>query len=275
MSVVAIIGAGPLGGALAHKLALRGRINEVRLIDPQESVARGKALDILQSGPVDGFATRVGGDGSHLSALGADVVVLADATDGSEHAGEPALALVRQLTSAGLKSPILFAGGSQRELMTRCVRELRIPPSRLVGSAPAALASAVRALAAVALDTSPVEIGLTVAGVPPRQTVVAWQEATVSGQPLTAIMAAHDIASINARVPGLWPPGAYGLASSAAPVAEALCHGTRRRFACFVDAGRGRIAAMPVVLGQGGIVRVLDPVLTTAERTLLETSLEG
>lgn len=275
MSVVAILGAGPLAGALAQKLALRGRVSVVRLIDPQDSVARGKALDIVQSGPVDGFATRVTGDGSHLAALGADVVVIADAVDSTEHAGEAALTTVRQLIAAGLAAPLLFAGGTQRELMMRCLGELRIRPQRVVGSAPTALASAMRALAGVILDTSPVEIALTVVGVPPRQGVVTWQEATVSGQPLPSVMPAHEIAGLTARMPGLWPPGAYSLGSAAARVAEALCHGSRRQFSCFVDAGRGRVAALPVVLGRGGVKQVLQPVLTSAERTLLETALGG
>lgn len=275
MSVIAIIGAGPLGGALAHKLALRGRVTEIRLIDPLESVARGKALDIVQSGPVDGFATRVTGDGSHLTVLGADVVVVADAVDGTEHAGEPALTMIRQLIAAGLNRPLLFAGGLHPELMTRCLRELRIPPERVIGSAPAALASAMRALAGVVLDTSPVEISLNVVGVPPRHAVVTWQEATVSGQPLTGVMPAHEIAALSARLPGVWPPGAYALASAAARVAEALCHGSRRQYSCFVDAGRGHVAALPVVLSSGGVKRVMRPVLTSAESTVLETALAG
>ena len=61
MSTVAIIGAGPLGGALAHALAARARVGEVRLIDPEGRVAEGKALDILQSSPVEQFNTRVTG----------------------------------------------------------------------------------------------------------------------------------------------------------------------------------------------------------------------
>jgi malate dehydrogenase len=275
MSVIAIIGAGPLGGALAHKLALRGRVTEIRLIDPLESAARGKALDIVQSGPVDGFATRVTGDGSHLAALGADVVVLADAVDGTEHTGEAALTTVRQLIGAGLTRPLLFAGGLQRQLMERCLGELRLPPQRVLGSAPGALASAMRALAGVVLDTSPVEIALTVVGVPPRHAVVTWQEATVSGQPLPSVMPAHEIAALSARLPGVWPPGAYALASAAARVAEALCHGSRRQYSCFVDAGRGQVAALPVVVARGGVKSVLRPVLTRAEQTLLETALAG
>jgi malate dehydrogenase len=274
MSVIAIIGAGALGGALAHKLAGRSRAREVRLIDPEEAVARGKALDIVQAGPVEGFSTSVTAHGSIHAASGADVIVLADAVSGVEHAGEAGLALVRQLAAAGSSSPLVFAGATQRELMSRSVVELHFPSSRVAGSAPAALSSAIRALCAAIIDTSPVEISLSVVGVPPRHSVVAWQEGTVAGEPLTAVMGAHEIAALSARIPSLWPPGAYALASAAARVAEALCFGSRRRYSCFVDVGRGRIAAMPAELRPGGVSRFFAPTLSAQERTALDNALE-
>ena len=273
MSVIAIIGAGPLGAALAHKLAGRSRVAEVRLIDPEESVARGKALDILQSGPVENAHVTVSGSSSLHAAVGADVVVFADEVSGREHDGEAGLSLVRQLQSAGSSAPLLFAGATQRKLMQPCVRELHIPSARVLGSAPAALASALRALSGVVLDTSAAEVSLQVLGVPPRNVVVAWQEGTVSGQPLTSVMGAHEIAALSSRIAGLWPPGPYALASAAARVAEALCSGSRRQYSCFVDVGRGRIAAMPVVLTRGGLARIVDPALSAQERTMLDNAL--
>lgn len=273
MSVIAIIGAGPLGGALAHKLAGRSRVAEVRLIDPEDGVARGKALDILQSGPVENAHVVVMGSGSLHAAVGADVIVFADSVSGAEHSGEPGLSLVRILQAAGSVAPLLFAGATQRQLMQPCVRELHVPSARVIGSAPAALASALRALSGVVLDTSAAEVSLQVVGVPPQQTVVAWQEGTVSGQPLTSVMGAHEIAALSSRIPGLWPPGPYALASAAARVAEALCSGSRRQYSCFVDVGRGRIAAMPVVLTRGGLARIVEPALSAQERTLLDNAL--
>jgi malate dehydrogenase len=272
MPFIAIIGAGPLGGSLAHKLAARQHIREIRLIDPQEAIARGKALDITQAGPVEGFHTSLTAHSSIHAAVGADAIVFADAVSGGEHSGEAALATVRQLSDAGSSCPIVFAGASQRELMMRVVGELHVPPARVVGSAPAALASTMRALSAVVLDASAVEISLNVVGIPPRDVVVTWQEATVSGQPLTGVMAAHEIAALSARVPSLWPPGPYALASAAARIAEALCIGSRRQFSCFVDVGRGRITAMPVELTRGGIKRIIEPLLTAQERTALDNA---
>jgi malate dehydrogenase len=272
MPLIAIIGAGPLAGSLAHKLAGRGRAREVRLIDPDEPVAKGKALDIQQSGPVENFSTSVTAHAALHAAIGADAIVVADAVSGAEHSGEAGLALVRQLTAAGAACPFVFAGAAQRELMSRCVTELRIPADRVIGSAPSALASTMRALCAVVLDRSPVEISLSVVGVPPRDVVVAWQEGAIAGQPLTAVMAAHELAALSARVASLWPPGPYALASAAARVAEAVCIGSRRQYSCFVDVGRGRVTAMPVELRRGGIKRIVEPALTSQERTALENA---
>lgn len=273
MSVIAIIGAGPLGGALAHKLAGRSRVAELRLIDPEESVARGKALDILQSGPVENAHVGISSAGSLHAAVGADVIVFADNVAGVEHGGEGGLSLVRGLAAAGSAAPLLFAGASQLQLMQTCIRELHLPPSRLLGSAPAALASALRALSGALLDTSASEVSLQVVGVPPTGAVVAWQEGTVSGQPLTSVMAAHEIAALSSRIAGLWPPGPYALASAAARAAEALCFGSRRQYSCFVDVGRGRIAAMPVVLTRGALARIVEPALSAQEQTMLDNAL--
>ena len=275
MSFIAIIGAGPIGGSIAHKLAGRDRVREVRLIDADERIAQGKALDISQSGPVEGFGTRVTGAGALAAAAGAGAIVVADRANGQgEHSGESGLALLRQLAAIESAAPIVFAGATQRELIARAATELHLPEPRVIGSAPLALESALRALAGLAIDASGVEVSLRVVGVPPRSAVVAWEEASAFAQPLASLLPPHEIAALTARIPGLWPPGPYALASAASRVAEALALGSRRRFSCFVNTGRGRVAAMPVELGQDGVVRIIEPVLTRQERTLLENALE-
>ena len=80
------------------------------------------------------------------------------------------------------------------------------------------------------------------------------------------------------RLPALWPPSAYTLASAAARVAEALADGSRRRFSCFaaVDvtgAGRNLVAAVPVEIVKGGIRQVIQPALSRHERTAFENGL--
>lgn len=279
MSTVAIIGAGPLGGALARTLAGRARIGEVRLIDPEGRVAEGKALDILQSGPIDpSFNTRVTAATSYAAAAGADAIVLADSVSGVEIAGETGLALLRQLGRMETTAPFLFAGGLQRELMTRAISELHLAPRRLLGSAPLGLESAVRAVTAAVLDASPADLSIGVAGVPPRDAVIGWDSATAFNRPIAEVLAPHHLSALTSRLPALWPPQPYTLASAAARVAEALAGGSRRRYTCFVaidvvGAGRHMIAAVPVEIVKGGVGKVLEPALSRHERTAFENGL--
>ena len=277
MSFIAIVGAGAIGGALAQRLASRGRVREVRLIDDQGSVAQGKALDIQQSGAVDGFTTTLTAATAIGAAAGAAAVVIADASAGdAEHTGEAGLALVKRLAAIEPQAPLIFAGNTQRSLIVRAATELHVPRQRLIGSAPAALESAVRALAALEADGSAAEIQLRVVGVPPGAAVIAWEEATASGQPISALIPPHRLAGISSRLPRLWPLGPLALASAAARVAEAAANGSRRRYSCFVCVSEGAmpvaVLALPAEIGPMGVTRVLRPSLTRQEQTLLDNA---
>jgi malate dehydrogenase len=277
MSFIAILGAGAIGGALAQKLASRCRTPEVRLIDAEGRIAQGKALDILQSSPVDGFSTRVSSGETLEAAVGADAIVIADQARGdAEHAGEAGLATIRRLAAMEMSAPLVFAGAQQRELMVRAVSELHVSWHRVIGSAPGALESAVRALTALEINGTGVQVQVLVVGVPPKAALVAWEEATAFGQPISSLVPAHRLAAISARLSGLWPPGPQALASAAARVAESIANGSRRRFTCLVSMeeppGKGAVVAMPVELGPRGIERVLRPALSRQEQTQLDNA---
>jgi malate dehydrogenase len=278
MPIVAIIGAGPLGGALAHALAERSRVDEVRLIDPEGRIAEGKALDILQSAPVQQFRTHLSAANTFAAAAGASAIVFADLLAGGEIAGEAGLAIVRQIARMDDQAPLVFAGGQQRELMARAIAEIHVAPRRLLGSAPLALESAITALAAAIADVSPADLSIGIAGVPPKDAVIGWDAATAFHRPISTVLAPHQLSALSSRVAALWPPGPYTLASAAARVAEALADGSRRRYTCFaaVDvsgAGRDMVAAVPVEIVKGGIGKTLDPALSRHERTAFENGL--
>ena len=177
-------------------------------------------------------------------------------------------------------SPFLFGGGGQRELMGRALAELRLPSKRLLGSAPLGLESAVRAVTAALLDASPADLAIGVAGVPPRDAVIGWDAATAFNRPIAEALAPHHLASLTSRLPALWPPQPYTLASAAARVAEALAEGSRRRYTCFAaidvtGTGRGIFAAVPVEIVKGGVGKTLEPALSRRERTAFENGLGG
>src|SRR5262245_32272405 len=97
MQDVAIVGAGELGGNLAHLLAARDVVRSIRLIDGAGSVAAGKALDIMQASPIEQFATTVSGVTDISYAAGSTIVVVADRAGQGEWQGEEALVLLKQL----------------------------------------------------------------------------------------------------------------------------------------------------------------------------------
>ncbi|HEV8348189.1 MAG TPA: hypothetical protein VGQ16_16550, partial [Vicinamibacterales bacterium] len=185
MQRVAIVGAGELGGAIAHLLARRDVVRAITLIDETGRVAAGKALDIAQAAPIEGFATELTGSTDLSMAAGADVIVIAERVDGGEWSGEDALMLLKRLTQTSSGAVIVCAGASARELVDRGVRELKVSRERLFGSAPEALAGGARALVALAVNGSPRDVALSVLGVPPDHTVIPWEDATVAGFALT------------------------------------------------------------------------------------------
>ncbi|MDE2333873.1 MAG: malate dehydrogenase, partial [Rhodospirillales bacterium] len=72
---IALIGAGNIGGTLAHLIGLK-ELGDVVLFDVFGGVAAGKALDIMQSGPVDGFDAAMAGGSDYAAIKGADVVIV-------------------------------------------------------------------------------------------------------------------------------------------------------------------------------------------------------
>ena len=237
MSVVAIIGAGDLGGALASRLASRDRVREVRLIDAARGVAAGKALDILQAGPVEGSTTRVitPGQGDLSAVAGAAVIVIADEVGPpvKEIQAEAGLALLGRLRSVNPNAPIVCAGASQAWLVAHSAAELGIPASHIVGSAPLALVAAVKALVALELNGSARDVSLTLAGQPPQAVAIPWQTASVNGESLERLLDAPALRRIESRVRYLWPPGPYALAAAAARITEGLIAGSRQTLCAF------------------------------------------
>jgi malate dehydrogenase len=278
MREVAIIGAGELGGAVAHTLAQCDLVRTITLIDETGRVAAGKALDIAQSAPVEGFATQISGTADMSAVAGAALVVIADRFGGVEWQGEDGLALLRRMTQLASAAVILCAGASHRELVDRGARELKISRSRLFGSAPEALAGGARALVALSLNASPRDVALAVLGVPPSQIVIPWEDATVAGFEITRMLDEPARRRLSARVAALWPPGPQALAAAVVNAIATMAGRSRRLASCFVapetsTGVRTRTAALPVRLGPAGIADVLVPSLSVVARVALDNAM--
>src|SRR5205823_728583 len=250
MDRVVVLGAGELGGLLAHSLAKRAVAQEICLVDERGRVAEGKALDIMQAAPVEGFSANVIGSSDPTLVGGASVVVIADAAGAPEFQGDAALTLLKRVRDFSPKSLVVCAGALQREVVERGVRELHVPRARLLGSAPEALVAGVRAIVAAELRSSPRDVAVTVLGVPPDHIVVPWEDATVGGFGLHRLIGEPERRRLESGVSRLWPPGPYALAAAAAKVIETILGRSERLVACFIapdDAAgrRTRTAALP------------------------------
>ena len=277
MRGVAVIGAGELGASIVRALATRGLVPEVRLIDQAVEVATGKALDIQQAGPIERSPTRVHAASDAAAAAGADVILLADPVGSGELQGDSGLAIVRQLANIDRAAVMVCAGAGQQRLLQQGLDELHLDRTRFFGSAPEALVSALRAMVAVEADVSPSTVTLTALGRIPDRIVVLWRDVMVAGRPLARVLDAAQIARIERRAGLVRSPGPLTLAAAAARIAEAVVTGSRKVFCCTVGLDgefgiRRTLSSLPVVVGPGGIRRVVAPALDGREQTLLENA---
>jgi len=278
MTQVAIVGGGEVGGLLAHALARRNIAADICLIDNNGRAALGKALDIMQAAPVEGFSSNLSG-ATELSAIaGASIVAIADAFGGQPPATDASMLLLKRVRDLAPASLIVCVESGDRDLIDRGVRELHIPRAQLFGSAPEALTGGIRALTAIELDAPASDVALSVLGVPPNHIIVPWDDATVGGFSLVRVLSEPARRRLDARIAGLWPPGPYALAAAAARVIDTIFRGSRRLVTCFVapddSAGmRARAAALPVRLGRPGVIEVVMPALSVRERVRLENAM--
>ena len=275
MSTVAVFGAGPIGSAIAHRLAERNRVDDVLLVDDNPRIAEGKALDIQQSGPIARSDTTLRGAADPLAAAGATVIVLADDTVSGAWDGERGLALVARLTRAGTAAPFVFAAPSQLPLIEAAARELHVAHDRLVGTAASAIEPIVRSLVNIELGETGATVSVT--GRPPSF-IVAWSAATIGGGLVTERVPAHRLLAISQSLARFWPPGSQAIAAPTARVVEALIAGSRHLLPAVTmldgEFGvRDRAGLIPLELGLGRVLRRAAPALSPQERTETVSSL--
>jgi malate dehydrogenase len=277
---VVIVGAGELGGALARQVAAADITPRVTLVDDAGTVAEGKALDIRQAAPVEGYTTHLGGTTDESVVLGASVVVIADrAATNAEWQDDAGVSLVRRIAYLNPGAVILCAGAHQLPLIERGVREAGLDRLRLFGSAPEGLRAAVVSMTALEAGCAPGDVSLTVVGRPPAESIVPWENASIAGRRATDVLSPPAITRLDHRLARMWPPGPFTLAGAATRVLSAAARRNQQTVCAFVavtrDHGdRGRVGMLPVQVGDRGIAAVLTPALSTRDRVRLETALQ-
>jgi malate dehydrogenase len=281
MSLVAIFGAGEIGGAVARALASRARVGAIRLIDDNASIAAGKALDLSQSGPIARSDTRIDGAADLTAAAGASAIVLADPVGAAEWSGEAALAVLRRLKTGGYleESVLICAGAAQHVLMQQAFDELGLSRRRVVGSSPESLAATARALVAIEAGAASNQVALMVMGRPPAKIVIPWSQASVAGHGIASVLTPPQLTQVERRLRGLWPPGPNALGTAAALFCESVVTGSRRIFSAFVSLDRDNgtrapVCAWPISIGASGLERATTPVLSARDQVAVDEVLQ-
>ena len=295
---IAVVGAGNVGATAAQRLAEKALARTVVMLDVIEGVPQGKALDQWQSGPIEGFDTRVIGGQSYEDAAGADLFVV---TAGI--ARKPGMSrddLVR--TNAGIVKSVSeqikrVAPGAivivvSNPLDVMCYVALKatgFPRERVLGMAGVLDTARYRMFLAEALDVSVEDIQAMVLGGHGDTMVPLISCTTISGIPVTQLLAPEKLAAIVERtrnggaeiVAHLKTGSAYYAPSAAAvQMVEAIVLDKKRVLPCAAwlkgEFGLTDVfCGVPCKLGRRGLEGIIEVTLTAGERRDLHQSAEA
>jgi malate dehydrogenase len=294
---IAVVGAGHVGATCSQLIALKELAREVVLIDIVEGVPQGKGLDQWESAPIEGFDSRVLGANEYDSAEGAEIFIV---TAGI--ARKPGMSRDDLLkTNAGVirsvsseikrvaTDAIIIMVTNPLDVMAQVALETSgFPRERVIGMAGVLDTARYRSFIALELDVSIEDVQALVLGGHGDTMVPLSTYTSVSGIPLTQLLAQDRIDALVERtrkgggeiVAHLKTGSAYyAPAAAAVQMAEAIVKDKRRILPCAAwlqgEYGMSDLyLGVPCLLGENGLERVIEVELDDDERAALETSAE-
>ena len=296
---IALVGAGNIGGTLAHLIGLK-ELGDVVLFDVFGGGPPGKALDIMQSAPVDGFDTRMVGTSDYAAIAGADIVIVT--------AGFPRMpgmsrddllaknAEVIGQVAAGIRDhapdAFVIVITNPLDVMVWVMQQRSgLPASKVVGMAGVLDSSRFRHFLADEFKVSVEDVTAFVLGGHGDTMVPLTRYSTVAGIPIPDLVrmgwtTQERIDAIVARTANgggeivkLLEKGSafYAPAASAIAMAESYLRDKRRVLPCAVllDGQYGQsgfYVGVPVVIGANGVERIIEVEFTDDERAAFDAS---
>ncbi|HET8647323.1 MAG TPA: hypothetical protein VFO85_17630, partial [Vicinamibacteria bacterium] len=263
-----------LAAAIARRAAERELFRRIVMVDANDGRARGKALDLAQSGPVESYDVALEGCAQLSEAGRFDALVVADPPvldDGAS--GTRGDELARGLLPAVGEGPVVVAGLQGAPVVEALVRA-GLARERALGSTAIALASALRQALARELDVAPAAVAATVLGLP-GHLVMPQGAVTVGGAPLerlSPVAGRRALAAVSARA-----LGPVALAAGAVTLLKALRSSRATVLPVIaVLAGeyghRGAAAAVPARVGSGRLLAVLEAQFEPVDRVAFDNA---
>jgi malate dehydrogenase len=299
---IALIGAGQIGGTLAHLIGLK-ELGDVVLFDIAEGIPQGKALDIAQSSPVEGFDARYIGVNSYDALDGADVcVVTAGVPRKPGMSRDDLLSInlkVMEQVGSGIakyapKSFVICITNPLDAMVWALQKTSGLPRHMVVGMAGVLDSARFRLFLAEEFNVSVEDVSAFVLGGHGDAMVPLLRYSTVAGIPM------HDLVKLgwttNARleqivertrngggeIVNLLKTGSafYAPAASAVEMAQSYLHDKKRVLpaAAWLSGEYGQrdiYVGVPVVIGAKGVERIVEIELNSAERAMFEKSAAG
>lgn len=291
---ITIVGAGNVGATAAHWAAAK-ELGDIVLVDVVEGVPQGKGLDLFEASPVEGFDSRIIGTNDYAPTANSDIVVI---TAGL--ARKPGMSrddllaknaeIVKGVTQQIAKhSPncIIVVVSNPLDVMTYVALKVSgFPKNRVVGMAGILDTARYRAFLAEALNVSVEDIQALVLGGHGDSMVPLLRYTTVSGIPIEHLLPRAQLDKIVQRtrdggieIVNLLKTGSafYAPSASTIQMVEAMVKDKKRILPCCVwlegEFGlRDTMVGVPVILGAGGVEKIIEIDLSPEERQALATS---
>ena len=296
---IALIGSGQIGGTLAHLAALKD-LGDIVLFDIVDGVPQGKALDISQSAPVEGYDAKISGTSKYEDLKDADVVIVTAGVPRKPGMSRDDLLeinlKVMEQVGAGIAKyapdAFVICITNPLDAMVWALQKFSgLPANKVIGMAGVLDSSRFVHFIADELKVSVEDINAFVLGGHGDTMVPLPRYSTVAGIPLTDIvkmgwMSKEKLESIiqrtrdgGAEIVGLLKTGSafYAPATSAIAMAESYLKDKKRVLpaAAYLDGQygvKGTYVGVPVVIGAGGAEKIIEIALNSAEQKAFDKS---
>jgi malate dehydrogenase len=299
---IALIGAGQIGGTLAHLAGIR-ELGEVVLFDVVDGTPQGKALDLAQSAPVEGYSPNFKGANEYAEIKDSDVVIVTAGIPRKPGMSRDDLLeinlKVMEQVGAGLRKyapeAFVICVTNPLDAMVWALQKTSgLPRNKVVGMAGVLDAARLRYFLAEEFDISPQDVTALVLGGHGDSMVPLIRYCTVAGIPLPDLVRLRWITQRRleeivqrtrdggAEIVGLLKTGSayYAPAAAALEMAESYLKNKKRVLPCAAYLNgeygvKGLYAGVPVVISAKGVERVIELELTSGERDAFMHSVAG
>lgn len=296
---IALIGAGNIGGTLAHLVGLKD-LGDVVLFDVFAGVAAGKALDIMQSGPVDGFDSEMVGTSDYAAIKGADVVIVTAgfprqpgmSRDDLVAKNAGVIATVAEGIKTYCPDAFVIVITNPLDAMVYVMQQKSgLPAHKVVGMAGVLDSSRFRLFLAQEFNVSVEDVTAFVLGGHGDTMVPLTRYSTVAGIPVPDLVKmgwstqekidaiCDRTANGGGEIVKLLERGSafYAPAASAIAMAESYLKDKKRVLPCaaWLDGQygvSGMYVGVPVVIGAGGVEKVVEIELNAQEKAAFDKS---